>query len=149
MTSTRFSTCLLVLCCALLPLAPSHAEDTFKTTKLTMEGLEKMSKVMQAFKADADAKAEMDAMGKDEALQGSITTGGSINATVTSKYPKAAAVYKSVGMTPDEFYSTLLSVSMAAQGMSDGMSDPAAAKANVDFFKANAEKIGTILSSMN
>ena len=31
-------------------------------------------------------------------------TGGSVNDTINTKYPKAAAIYKSGGYTPDEFY---------------------------------------------
>ena len=44
--------------------------------------------------------------------------------------------------------STIISISMAATGVSDGTSDPAVAKANVDFFNANKDKIEKIMENM-
>ena len=139
----------LALGCALLAFAAApSAQAQMKVIPLSMDKLDKMSKLVQAVNADPAAKAAMEEASKDETVATAMMSGGSINDTINTKYPKAAAVYKSAGTTPDDFFATVMSISMAATGATDGTSDAAVAKANVDFFNANKDKIEKIMETM-
>ena len=132
----------IALGCALLAFAPlQSAQAQMKVIPLSMEKIDKMSKLVQSVNADPAAKAAMEETSKDEAIATAMMSGGSVNDTIKTKYPKADALYKAAGTTADEFFATVMSVSMAATGATDGTSDAAVAKANVDFYTANKEKI--------
>ena len=127
--------------------APS-AQAQMKIIPLTMDKIDKMSKLVESVNADPANKAAMEEVGKDETVASAMMSGGSVNDTITSKYPKAAALYKAAGITPDDFMATIMSVSMAATDATEGTSDAAVAKANIDFFKANKEKIEKVMENM-
>ena len=147
--SIRFASA-LALGCALLAFAPQpSAQAQVKVVTLTNDNFEKVSKFVQTVNADPAAKAAMDEMGKDQDLATAMMTGASSGDTINTKYPKAAAIFKSAGITPDDFFTTLMSLGMAAQGATDGTSDAAIAKANVEFYNANKEKIEKVMSSMH
>ena len=89
---------MLALGCALLAFAPlSRAQVQLKIIPLTMEKIEKMSKFVETVNADPAAKAAMEEAGKDETISTAMASGGSINDTINTKYPKAAALYKASG----------------------------------------------------
>ncbi len=145
----RFLSTVLVLGCALLALAPFARAQQLKIVALTADRVDKLGKFVQTVNADAASKAAMEEIGKDETVTSAMMSGGSINDTVNTKYPKAAALYKAAGLTPDEFMQTIIAVSLAETGVTDGTTDPAVAKANVDFYNANKDKIEKIMSAMN
>ena len=146
--SARFASA-LALGCALLAFAPlQSAQAQMKILPLSMDKIDKMGKLVQTVNADPAAKAAMEETSKDEAVATAMMSGGSVNDTINTKYPKAAALYKAAGTTPDEFFATVMSVSMAATGSTDGTSDAAVAKTNVDFYNANKEKIDKIMETM-
>ena len=43
----------------------------------------------------------------------------------------------------------VVSLSMATTGSTDGTSDPAVAKANVDFYNTNKEKVDKVMEAMH
>ncbi len=140
---------MLALGCALLAFAPvPSAQAQMKIIALSMDKLDTMSKLVQSVNADPAAKAAMEEAGKDEAISTAMMSGASVNDTINTKYPKAAALYKAAGTTPDDFFATVMSISMAATGATDGTSDPAVAKTNIDFFNANKDKIEKIMETM-
>ena len=145
----RFLATALVLGFALLALAPFARAQQLKIVALTTERIDKLGKFVQTVNADPASKAAMEEIGKDETVTSAMMNGGSINDAVNTKYPKAAALYKSAGLTPDEFMQTIIAVSLAETGVTDGTTDATAAKANVDFYNTNKEKIEKIMSSMN
>ena len=144
--TSRFAA-VLALGCALLALAPA-AQAQIKVVPLTMDKVDKAAKFVQGVEADPAKKASMEEADKDEAVVSAMSSGGSINDVVNTKYPKAAAVYKAGGFTPDDFLALVVSISMASTGLSEGVSDPAVAKANVEFYNTNKEKIDKLMQSM-
>ena len=153
MKSPRFLSprlaCALAVGCALLSFAAApSAQAQIKVVPLSMDKIDKMGKFAQSVEADPAAKAAMEEADKDEDIAKAMTTGESVNGIYDKKYPKAAAVYKKVGITPDEFMAEVVSLSMATTGTSDGTSDAAVAKANIDFYNANKEKVDKVMSDM-
>ena len=146
--SARFGL-LLVLGCAVCALAMAPAAQAqIKVVPLSVDKVDKMGKFAQSVDADPAAKAAMEEADKDEDIAKAMTTGESVNGIYEKKYPKAAAVYKKAGITPDDFMAQVISLSMATTGSTDGTSDPAVAKANVEFYNANKEKVDKIMSDM-
>lgn len=142
-------TAALALGCALLAVAPApSAQAQIKVVALSMDKIDKAAKFAQSVESDPAKKADMEAADRDEDVAKAMTTGGSINDVVNTKYPKAAAVYKAGGFTPDDFMALVVSISLASTGLSDGVSDTATAKANVEFYNANKEKIDKLMQSM-
>ncbi len=146
--STGLATTFALVCALLAFAATPSAQAQMKVIPLSMDKLDKMGKLVQAVNADPANKAAMEEASKDEAVSTAMMSGGSINDTINTKYPKAAALYKSAGITPDDFFAVVMSVSMAATGATDGTSDPAVAKTNIDFFNANKDKIEKIMETM-
>ncbi len=146
--STRFTSAVALGCALLAFAAVPSAQAQMKIIPLTMDKVDKMGKLIQSVNADPAAKAAMEETSKDETISTAMMSGGSINDTINTKYPKAAALYKAAGITPDDFMATIMSISMAATGSADGTSDAAVAKTNVDFFNANKDKIEKIMETM-
>lgn len=137
----------LALGCALLAFAPlAHAQ--IKVVPLSMDKVDKVTKFVQSVESDPAKKAAMEEADKDEAVVTAMTGGGSINDVINSKYPKAAAVYKAAGLTPDDFMATVVSISMASTGMSDGVDNVDVAKKNVEFYNANKDKVDKLMEGM-
>lgn len=153
MKSPRFLSprlaCAFAVGCALLSFAAApSAQAQIKVVPLSMDKVDKMGKFAQSVEADPAAKAAMEEADKDEDIAKAMTTGESVNGIYDKKYPKAAAVYKKAGITPDEFMAEVVSLSMATTGMTEGVSDAKVAKANAEFYTANKEKIDKIMSEM-
>ncbi len=137
----------LALGCALLAFAPlAHAQ--IKIVPLSMDKIDKVTKFVQSVESDPAKKALMEEADKDEAVVTAMTSGGSINDVIDKKYPKASAVYKAAGFTPDDFMATVVSISMASTGMTEGVADVDVAKKNVEFYKANQEKVDKLMEGM-
>lgn len=144
----RFLATALVLGCTLLALAPLARAQEMKIVALNNDRIDKLGKFVQSVNADPASKAVMEEVGKDETVTGAMMSGGSINDAVNTKYPKAAALYKAAGLTPDEFMQTIIAISLAETGVAEGTTDAAAAKANVEFYNANKDKVQKIMESM-
>jgi hypothetical protein len=138
---------LLAAVCAVLAFAPL-AQAQIKIVPLSTDKIEKVGKFVQSVDSDPAKKAAMEEADKDEAVMSAMGSGGSINDVINTKYPKAAAIYKAGGYTPDDFMALVVSISMASTGLTEGVSDPAVGKANVEFYNANKEKIDKLMQSM-
>ena len=145
-TSTR-AAALLASVCAVLAFAPAaHAQ--IKVVALSADKIDKANKFVESVNSDPAKKATMEESDKDEAVSQAMASGGSINDVINTKYPKAAALYKAGGFTPDDFMALVVSVSMASSGLSEGVSDPAVAKANVEFYNSNKDKLDKLMENM-
>jgi hypothetical protein len=102
---------------------------------LTTELLDKMDKFIKSVSADDAAKAELAAIGKDPSI--TPETWGSV---ISAKCPKAVAIFKTSGLTPDEFSKGIFAI--MAVGMSEDLakSQDKTVKANADFVAANKNR---------
>jgi hypothetical protein len=109
---------------------------------LTTELLDNMDKFMKSVSTDAAAKAELAAVDKDPST--TPETWGSI---ISAKCPKVVAVFKTSGLTPDEFGRGILA--LMAVGMSDDLSksEDKTVKANADFVAANRGRTDAIFNA--
>ena len=136
----------LALGCTLLTLAPSpRALAQFTPVTLTTATLDKLEKFTKTAKGDPDVKAEMDAMDKDEAVSKAAVSGTGMSEVITSKYPKVAAAMKDAGLNGDEYTKAMMSLMMASMtAESGGAADANTPQANIDFAKANKERIAAL-----
>ncbi|HSP44689.1 MAG TPA: hypothetical protein VLO30_01725 [Chthoniobacterales bacterium] len=109
---------------------------------LTTELLDKMDKFITNVSADEAAKAELAAVGKDPSI--TPETWGSV---VSTKCPKAAAIFKASGLTADEFGKGIFT--LMAVGMSDDLakSEDKTVQANAAFFAANKDRAGVTFAN--
>lgn len=109
---------------------------------LTTELLDKMDKFIKAVSTDEAAKAELAAVNKDPSI--TPETWGSI---ITAKCPKTVAIFKTTGLTPDEFSKAIFAI--MAVGMSEDLakSEDKAVKANADFVAANKDRANEIFGA--
>jgi len=109
---------------------------------LTTELLDKMDKFLKGLNADEAAKAELVTAGKDPAF--TPETWGS---AISAKCPKAVAIFKASGITPDEFAKGIFAI--MAVGMSEDLakSEDKAVKANADFVAAHKERADAIFGT--
>ncbi len=143
----RLLSTVFVLGCALLA-SVSLAQAQMKVVPLTMDSVNKLTKFIATANSDPATESALEDISKDETVSTAMMTGGSINDAVKTKYPKAAAAFKSAGMTADDYFTMVISLGLASTGMTDGTSDTVVAKANVEFFNANKSKIEDILSKL-
>ena len=94
-----------------------------------------MDKFIKAVGADEAAKAELAAIGKDPSI--TPETWGGI---ITAKCPKAVAIFKSSGITPDEFSKGIFAIMAVAMSEDLAKSEDKAVKANADFVAANKDR---------
>jgi hypothetical protein len=106
---------------------------------LTTDLLDKMDKFIKAVSTDDAAKAELAAIGKDPSI-----TPENWGSVISAKCPKAVALFKSAGLTPDEFGKGIFT--LMAVGMSDDLakSEDKTVQANAAFFAANKERASAI-----
>jgi hypothetical protein len=106
---------------------------------LTTELLDKMDKFIKSVSADEAAKAELVAVGKDPSI--TPETWGSV---ISAKCPKAAGIFKTSGLTPDEFAKGIFAI--MAVGMSDDLakSEDKTVQANAAFVAANKDRADAI-----
>ena len=106
---------------------------------LTTELLDKMDKFIKSVSADAVAKAELAAVGKDPSM--TPETWGNV---IAAKCPKAVEIFKASGLTPDEFGKAIFAI--MAVGMSEDMakSENKTIAANAAFFAANKDRVDAV-----
>jgi hypothetical protein len=108
---------------------------------LTTALLDKMDKFIKAVSTDEAAKAELAAIGKDPSIV--PENWGSV---MSAKCPKAVEIFKSCGLTPDEFAKGIFAI--MAIGMSEDLakSEDKTVQANVAFVAANKNRADATFS---
>ena len=109
---------------------------------LTKELFDKMEKFIKAVDSDAATKTELSAASKDPSM-GPDNWG----ATVNAKCPKTTEIFKTIGMTADEFGKAIFAIMAVAMSEELAKSEDKAVKANADFIKANEVQANTIFGS--
>jgi hypothetical protein len=102
---------------------------------LTTELLDKMDKFIKNVSTDEAAKAELAAVGKDPSI--TPETWGSV---ISAKCPKAVEIFKTSGITPDEFSKAIFAIMAVAMSEDLAKSEDKAVKANADFVAANKSR---------
>lgn len=133
---------LLLLVCALAVAAPAlRAEtppDQIKAAgaiPLTTDLLDKMDGFIKVLSADADAKKELDAASSDPSI-----TPENWGPSITAKCPKVAALFKTSGISADDFGKGLFAIMAVSMSEDLAKSDDKTVKANADFVAANKER---------
>ena len=108
---------------------------------LTTDLLDKMDKAIKGLGADDAAKAELNAIGKDPNM-----TPEAWAAAISSKCPKATGIFKSSGITPDEFSKGIFAIMACAMSEDMAESSDKAAAANAAFVAANKDKCDAVFS---
>lgn len=108
---------------------------------LTTELLDKMDKFVKAVSGDEAAKAELAAIGKDPSI--TPETWGSI---ITAKCPKAVEIFKSSGITPDEFSKGIFAIMAVAMSEDLAKSEDKAVAANAAFVAANKDRADAVFA---
>jgi hypothetical protein len=108
---------------------------------LTVDLLDKMDKAIKDISANDAAKAELGAIGKDASI--TPETWGSV---MSAKCPKASEIFKSAGITPDEFAKGIFAMMAIAMSEELAKSEDKTVKANADFFAANKDKCNAVFS---
>jgi hypothetical protein len=110
--------------------------------RLTTELLDNMEKFMKTVSNDAAAKAELAAVDKDPST--TPETWGSI---ISAKCPKVVAIFKTCGLTPDEFGRGILA--LTAVGMNDDLSksEDKTVQANAAFVAANRGRTDAVFNA--
>ena len=106
---------------------------------LTTDLLDKMDKAIKNLNSDTAAKTELAAVGKDPSI--TPETWGDL---ITSKCPKAAEVFKSSGITPDDFSKAIFAIMAVSMAENLDKSDDKAVAANAAFVNANKEKCDSV-----
>ena len=108
---------------------------------LTTELLDKMDKFIKSVSSDEAAKAELAAIGKDPSITPE-TWGGIISA----KCPKAVQIFKSSGITPDEFSKGIFAIMAVAMSDELAKSEDKAVAANAAFVAANKDRTDAVFA---
>ncbi len=115
---------------------------------LTTGLLESVEKVVKTLGGDATAKAEWAAVNKDPSL-----TPDNLGQIVGSKHPKLAALFKSAGVSAEDFNKAMTAlvatgglIDLAASGISTGTDKTI--QANVAFYKANKERCVAVVDAL-
>jgi hypothetical protein len=108
---------------------------------LTTDLLDKMDKFIKSISTDEAAKAEIVVVGKDPNM-----TPETWGISVSSKCPKAAAIFKSAGITPDEFSKGIFAIMAVAMAEELSKSEDKAVKDNADFVAANKDKCDAVFA---
>jgi hypothetical protein len=102
---------------------------------LTADLLDKMDKFIKNVSTDDAAKAELAAVGKDPSI--TPETWGSI---ISAKCPKAVAIFKASGLTPDEFSKGIFAIMAVAMSEDLAKSEDKTVAANAAFVAANKNR---------
>jgi hypothetical protein len=108
---------------------------------LTTELLDKMDKFVKSVSADDAAKAELAAVGKDPSI--TPETWGSL---ITAKCPKAVAIFKASGLTPDEFSKGIFAIMAVAMSEDLAKSEDKTVAANAAFVAANKDRANAVFA---
>lgn len=109
---------------------------------LTTALLDKMDKFIKSVSTDDAAKAELAAAGKDPSI--TPETWGSV---ISAKCPKAVAIFKAAGLTPDEFSKAVFAIMAVAMSEDLAKSEDKAVQANAAFVAANKEHADAIFGA--
>jgi hypothetical protein len=105
--------------------------------QLTTALLDKMDAAVTALSADDAAKKELSAASADPSINPE-----NWGSSITSKCPKAAAVFKTAGISADDFGKALFVIMAVSMGGDDmAKSDDKTVKANAEFMTANKDKV--------
>jgi hypothetical protein len=102
---------------------------------LTTELLDKMDKFIKSVNTDDAAKAELAVVGKDPSI-----TPENWGSVISAKCPKAVAIFKASGLTPDEFAKAIFAIMAVAMSEDLAKSEDKTVKANADFVAANKNR---------
>ena len=108
---------------------------------LTTELLDKMDKFIKNVSTNEAAKAELAAIGKDPSI--TPETWGGI---ITAKCPKAVEIFKSSGITPDDFSKGIFAIMAVAMSDELAKSDNKAVAANAAFVAANKDRTDAVFA---
>jgi hypothetical protein len=108
---------------------------------LTTELLDKMDKFIKSVSTNEAAKAELAAIGKDPSI--TPETWGGI---ITAKCPKAVEIFKSSGITPDDFSKGIFAIMAVAMSDELAKSEDKAVAANAAFVAANKDRANAVFS---
>jgi len=125
---------------------PPGAVNDAGVIPLTPELLGKMEKFLKNAFADAGARAEVAAVGKDPSV-----TYEKWGSAISAKCPKAVAIFKDVGLTPDEFGKGI--IALRAVGLpedEEGLkkSTDKTIQANIAFFAKNKARADAIFRDL-
>ena len=131
-----------VLCAIALVAAPVlRAEippDQIKSAgaiPLTTDLLDKMDASIKALGADEAAKKELNAASADPSINPD-----NWGSSITAKCPRVADVFKTAGITADDFGKALFAIMACAMGDELAKSEDKTVKANYDFVAANKDR---------
>lgn len=135
-----------VLCFATAPeLRAETPPDQIKAAggiALTTELLDKMDKFIKGVTSDDAAKAELAAVSKDPSI-----TPENWGSVVSSKCPKTVELFKTVGLTPDEFGKAIFAIMAVSMSEELAKSEDETVRANAVFVEANKERAGAIFGA--
>ncbi len=104
---------------------------------LTTALLDKMDAAVTALSADDAAKKELSTASADPSINPE-----NWGSSITSKCPKAAAVFKTAGISADDFGKALFAIMAVSMGGDDmAKSDDKTVKANAEFMTANKDRV--------
>ena len=109
---------------------------------LTTDLLDKMDKFIKAVSSDDAAKAELAAVSKDPSI-----TPENWGSVISSKCPKTVEIFKTAGITPDEFGRAIFAIMAVSMAEDLASSDDKAVAANAAFVEANKERAGAIFGA--
>jgi len=132
----------LVLCVIAIVTAPAlRAEtppDQIKAAgaiPLTIALLDKMDAAIKALSADEAAKKELSTASSDPSI-----TPENWGSGIAAKCPKAAEIFKTAGITADDFGKAIFAIMAVAMGEDMAKSEDKTVKANAEFMAANKER---------
>lgn len=102
---------------------------------LTTDLLDKMDAAIKALGADEAAKKELSTASADPSINPD-----NWGSSITAKCPKAAEVFKTAGISADDFGKALFAIMACAMGDELAKSEDKAVKANYDFVAANKDR---------
>jgi hypothetical protein len=102
---------------------------------LTTALLDKMDAFIKALGADEAAKKELTAASADPSINPD-----NWGESITAKCPKVAEVFKSAGITADDFGKALFAIMACAMGDELAKSEDKTVKANYDFVASNKDR---------
>lgn len=103
---------------------------------LTTGLLDKMDAAITALSANDEAKKELSTASADPSFNPD-----NWGSSVEAKCPKAAAIFKSSGITADDFGKALFAIMAISMSEDMAKSEDKTVKANSDFMNANKERV--------
>ncbi|HYJ05789.1 MAG TPA: hypothetical protein VEX43_11680 [Chthoniobacterales bacterium] len=134
------------LCFAAAPdLRAETPPDQIKAAgaiELTTELLDKMDKFIKGITSNDAAKAELAAVSKDPSI-----TPENWGSVVAAKCPKTVEIFKTAGLTADEFGKAIFAIMAVSMSEDLAKSEDETVQANAEFVEANKERAGAIFGA--